>query len=230
MYWQRRQEVNANNLANVETAGFRAERVFSEILPGGVPALGTVMDPRAGELRETAGPLDIALQGEGHFAVETVEGTKLVRSGSFTLDADGRVVDASGNPLLGTSGPLVLPPGPVEIDASGVVTVAGERVGRLRVVRANEQANARGVEGGAPVSSARGSLRDGVLVDESALTDIPEAAVRVRQGFLEGSNVNALDSLIEMTTIQRSFEAVQRSVTTIDSMMETISNRLGRVE
>jgi len=69
-----------------------------------------------------------------------------------------------------------------------------------------------------------------MLVDESALTDIPEAAVRVRQGFLEGSNVNALDSLIEMTTIQRSFEAVQRSVTTIDSMMETISNRLGRVE
>ncbi len=230
MYWQRRQEVNANNLANVETAGFRAERIFSEVLPGGIPAIGTVTDTRAGELRETTGPLDLALQGTGHFAVETSEGTKLVRSGSFTLDADGRVVDANGNALLGTSGPLVLPPGPVEIDATGVVTVAGERVGRLRVVRADAAQEAGAVDGAAPISATRGSLRDGVLVDEASLTEVPPEAVLVRQGFLEGSNVNALDSLIEMTTIQRSFEAVQRSVTTIDSMMETVANRLGRVE
>lgn len=229
MYWQRRQEVNANNLANVETPGFRAQRVFSEVMRGGVPALGTVTDPRGGELRETGGPLDLALHGDGHFVVETPRGSKFVRSGSFTMDADGQVVDSNGHPLLGTNGPLVLPPGPVEIDASGVVRVAGERVDRLRIVAAPDVSRSESVSGGS-TSPAAASFREDGTVDPSQLEDLPPESTRVRQGYLEGSNVNALGALIEMTTIQRSFEAVQTTVRTIDSMMETVSNRLGRVD
>ncbi len=224
VYWQRRHEVNANNVANVETDGFRAQRVFAEMASGGLPNVGSVTDTRRGDLQRTGGSLDLALEGRGHFVVETPNGQKPVRSGSFALDGEGRIVDADGHALLGSNGPLVLPPGPVEIDARGGVTVDGERIGRLRIV-ADPVAT--------PVATRPELLDTGQsasVVSPDALEDIPEVEVTVRQGYIEGSNVSALDALVEMTRIQRSFEAVQNSVRAIDSMMETVANRLGRVE
>lgn len=230
MYWQRRQEVNANNLANVETAGFRAERVFAEAAAGGIPALGTVVDPRSGGLSETGSPLDLALEGPGRFVVETPEGARLVRSGSFALDADGQIVDDRGHPLLGVSGVLILPPGPVQIDARGVVTVADEEIGTLKIVREVEVERNDSARGGGVGGAGRGSPRDDTFAAMESLEELPTTQVTVRQGYVEGSNVSALESLIEMTTIQRSFEAVQNSVRAIDSMMDTVANRIGRVE
>jgi flagellar hook-basal body protein len=229
VYWQRRQEVNSHNLANVETTGYQARRVFAELVEGGLPQLGTVVDRRGGDLRQTGGPLDLALVGDGHFVVQGAAGEQTVRSGSFTLDGLGQIVDEQGRPLMGEGGPLVLPPGPVEIDARGRVSVAGELVGRVRVVR-----EARTAEGAAaPSSQAEVPDPDGPRPAASSSSDLEplgEEDVLVRQGYLEGSNVSALDSLIEMTTIQRSFEAVQNSVQAIDSVMETVANRLGRLE
>ena len=230
MYWQQRQEVNAHNLSNVETPGFRARRVFAEMLEGGLPRLGTVEDRRSGELRQTGSPLDLALAGDGSFVVQTDTGDLLVRSGSFTLDESGQIVDAHGRPLLGEGGAIVVPPGPVEIDARGRVSVAGEQVGRLRVVRETSQVG--GDDGSADQGAALGDLSTGIRSSEAPprTEALGEEQIMVRQGYLEGSNVSALDSLIEMTTIQRSFEAVQNSVQAIDSIMETVANRLGRVE
>lgn len=186
--------------------------------------MGTVVDPREGDLSRTGGPLDLALEGPGRFVVETPTGEKLVRSGAFALDGDGRIVDEEGNTLLGSNGPLLLPPGPVTIDTRGGVSVAGERVGRLRVVRGDAPVGADAA--GAPMRAgpAAAAPRGG------ALEELPEEVVTVRQGYIEGSNVSTLDSLIEMTTIQRSFQSVQNSVRAIDSMMDTVANRLGRVE
>jgi len=230
MYWQRRQEVNANNLANVETAGFRAQRVFAQAMPGGIPALGTVVDTRPGGLSETGSPLDLALEGPGRFVVETPDGARLVRSGSFALDAEGRIVSEEGHPLVGTGGVLVLPPGPVQIDNRGVVTVGDERIGTLKVVRELDPGESQSAPGGGVTRPERASFRDDSFAAMESLEELPTSEVTVRQGYLEGSNVSALGSLIEMTTIQRSFEAVQNSVRVIDSMMETVANRIGRVE
>jgi len=221
LYWQQRQEVNANNLANTDTPGFRAHRVFAEAIRGGLPSVGTAVDHRAGELRRTGGPLDLALVGDGRFVVETLNGERPVRSGSFSLDPDGQIVDADGNALLGMNGPLLLPPGPVEIDERGNVSVAGENVGRLRVVRGGEEVDRRGTVTG-PDS--------GIQMANVALEDVPDPEIRVRQGYIEGSNVAELDSLVEMTNIQRSFQAVQSSVRAIDAMMGTVANRIGRLE
>lgn len=238
LHWQRRQEVNTNNLANVETAGFRAQRVFSRVMDGGVPTVGTSVDPTRGDLRKTESPLDLALASQGHFVVQSPEGERPVRSGSFTLDGDGQIVDPRGWPLLGESGPLVLPPGPVEIDSRGGVTVNGDLIGRIRVV--SDRAPSEGSRSGAGGDSGDGVALAGTgpggfamsLVDGAGEVGdpVPEELIDVRQGFLEGSNVSALDSLIEMTTIQRSYEAVQNSVRTLDSVMETVANRLGRVQ
>lgn len=221
IYWQQRQEVNANNLANAETAGFRGTKVFAEALRGGLPAIRTAVDPRAGDLHRTGGPLDLALVGQGRFVVEGVSGEKLVRSGSFSLDPDGQIVDAEGNALLGANGPMRLPPGPVEIDAGGNVSVNGERVDRLRIVRG---------DGGGAVGRPGGQEEGGISLAAAALEEIPGQEIQVRQGYIESSNVSALESLVEMTTVQRSFEAVRNSVQAIDSMMGTVANRIGRLE
>lgn len=235
LYWQRRQEVNTHNLANAETAGFRARRVFAQMLEGGIPTVGTRTDARVGELRQTGAPLDLALAGEGHFVVQGPDGEKLVRSGSFTLDPDGQIVDGTGNALLGTTGPLVVPPGPVNIDARGNVSVDGEQVGRLRIV--GEPASPPPVRGEEVLPGSRGAADENDPVGAPARPGEPgeipdelsDERIAVRQGYLEESNVSALDALIEMTTIQRSFEAVQTSVRTLDSVMETVANRIGRV-
>lgn len=235
LYWQRRQEVNTHNLANAETAGFRARRVFAEMLEGGLPSVGTRTDRRVGELRQTGAPLDLALGGQGNFVVQTPNGEKLVRSGSFTLDPEGRIIDATGNALLGTTGPLVVPPGPVEIDARGGVTVDGEQVGRLRIV--GEPTSPSPLPGEEVLPGGRGSgeadpARAPARGEgpDDVPDELPDEVIMVRQGYLEESNVSALDSLIEMTTIQRSFEAVQTSVRALDSVMETVANRIGRVD
>ena len=196
--------------------------------------MGTVVDRRGGELRRTGGPLDLAIVGEGRFVVQTATGEELVRSAAFTLDGEGQIIDADGRALMGEGGVLVLPPGPVEIDAKGRVSVAGEAVGRLRVVRAEDPALTSGAvgSGGAEPTTPDGPARAGAVGEAAAadLAPLSEEEVLIRQGYLEGSNVSALDSLIEMTTIQRAFQAVSDSVQALDSVRETVANRLGRLE
>src|SRR5919199_161705 len=90
-YWERRQEVVANNLANVDTTGFKGERVFARLTEGALPEADTNTDTRGGTLKETGAPLDVALTGDGYLVVDTPQGERLTRGGSFHLDTDRRV-------------------------------------------------------------------------------------------------------------------------------------------
>lgn len=216
-YWQRRAEVVTHNLANAETAGFRGQRVFTRMLADGIPRVGTHADVRPGALRQTGAPLDLALRGEGWLVVRGDQGETLVRTGSFTLDRDGRVVDERGRELMADNGPLILPEGPVEIDGTGRVRVAGVEVGRLRLERADPDA--------VPTDPARG----GGTELRATGDEVPPEGRSVLQGHLEGSNVQALDSMVELMVVQRSFDAVQNSVRIIDEILDTAVNRIGRV-
>src|SRR5687768_4258748 len=95
-YWQRRQEIAANNLPNSETTDFKAERVFARVMGDAIPVADTTTDRTAGSLSTTEQPLDLAFADDAFFVVETPNGERLTRGGSFTLDAEGRVVDARG--------------------------------------------------------------------------------------------------------------------------------------
>lgn len=216
-YWQRRAEVVTHNLANAETAGFRGQRVFTQMMEDGVPQVGTRIDPRPGALRQTGSPLDLAVRGEGWFVVRSDEGESLVRTGSFTLDRDGRVIDERGRELMSEGGPLILPEGPVEIDAGGRVMVAGVDVGRLRMELADPAALQ--VE---PGRTGRAELR-------SVGTEVPPDVRTIRQGYLEDSNVQPLESMVELGVVQRSFDAVQNTVRVLDEVLGTAVNRIGRV-
>jgi flagellar basal-body rod protein FlgF len=216
-YWERRQEIVANNLANVNTEGFKAERVFARMMGGALPVPDTATDWRAGSLKPTGAPLDLAVEGNGFFIVDTPAGERLTRGGSFRLDDSGRLVDANGHALLGEDGPisLPLPQGAVEIDAGGVVRVDGKEAGRLRIETTPPNV-ALAHEGGT------------LFVPDKTRQPLPTESRTVRQGFLEDSNVNSVSTMVDMISIQRAYAAVQEAVTTLDGIRNTISNQLGK--
>jgi flagellar basal-body rod protein FlgF len=214
-YWERRQEIVANNLANAETTGFKAERVFARVMGDSIPVADSATDLRTGTIRETGAPLDLALSNSGFFVVDTPNGERLTRGGSFTLDADGQLVDADGNALLGENGPIVAPTGSIVIDRSGAVKVNGAEVDQLRVE--SVPLNVR-------LQHDAGTT---FLPDPARASQAP-ADREVRQGALEESNVGTIDSMVDLISVQRAFAAVQRAVTTLDGIRETISNDLGK--
>lgn len=216
-YLERRQEVVSHNLANASTPGFRGERVFAQVLEGLAPQAHARTDLRAGSLTPTGRPLDLALGSDGFLVVDTPAGERWVRGGSFSLDAEGRVVDGDGNPLLGENGVLVLPPGDVEVTPEGEIRVAGERVDVLRLERTAE-----------PLLLERegaGRFRPPEVVER-----VPAHEARVRSMHLEESNVEPVAALVEMIGIQRNYATLQRSVQVMDGVLGTIANDLGRLE
>src|SRR5919206_4035594 len=132
-YWERRQEIVANNLANVDTSGFKAERVFARAVGDGLAAVETATDLRGGTLTQTGAPLDVALEQDQYLVVSTPNGERLSRGGSLRLDDAGRLTDAAGNPVLGEHGVIVVPPGELHIDPSGTVSADDRQLDGLRV-------------------------------------------------------------------------------------------------
>ena len=202
---ERKQAVLANNLANASTRGFKAEQSFARMLDNARTVVDTTVDTTAGTVTATGNPLDLALEGEGFFVIQTPNGERLVRTGSFQLDADRRLVDGQGNPILGEEGPVVLRPGVVSIDTAGAVQVNGRPVQRLRVERVATP-SALEHEGGTR------------FVPDDSRQAIPAADRRVRQGALEESNVNPLVAMTDMMDTLVQFQAAQKVLTTIDAV------------
>jgi flagellar basal body rod protein FlgG len=215
-YLERRQEVTAHNLANATTDGFRGERAFAQLLGDGAAAVRTATDARSGTLRETRAPLDLALAGDGYFVVQTPAGERLTRAGSFRLDADRQLVDAAGNPVLGEDGPVVLPAGAdVSVGADGAVRVGQRAAGRLRL----EQVDA----------GVQMAHEDGVhFVPDPSRRPLADADRRVRQGYVEESNVTPVGALVDMIAVQRAYAGVQKAVTTLDEVRGRAASELGK--
>jgi flagellar basal body rod protein FlgG len=218
-YWERRQEVMSHNLANVSTTGFKGERVFARLLADQAtgPEARSRTDFKAGTVAPTGRPLDLAIEGDGFFVVRTPGGDRLTRAGAFSVDDTGTLMDGAGNEVLDRGRrSVVLPPGQVEVTQQGEVMVDNAVVAVLRLERAPDDA----------VLEREGSLYY-VPAEERVL--LRDGDVKVRQGHLEESNVNAVGALVDMIEIQRSYQAVQRSVQAADDVMDTIANDLGRL-
>lgn len=213
---QRDLEVVSNNLANASVEGFRPEGTFYEVWrrvggPGGsregavnsgvqVPRTFTSTQP--GAIITTGGPLDLAIEGPAFFAVDTPNGPRYTRAGAMHAGADGTLLTASGSPVLGDSGPIVLPQGRVEIGADGRISVEGSDVGTLRLARI-------GPEDLLKEGNNLYRLRPGA-VEQSA-----DPSDAVRQGSLEAPAVNPVEELIKLVAAQRAFEQHARTVNLI---------------
>jgi flagellar basal body rod protein FlgG len=217
-YLQRRQEVLANNLANASTTGFKGQIPFATMVADAVAAADARVDLSAGTLAPTGNPLDLALEGDGFFVLETPAGERHIRGGSFRLDADRRLVDGDGNPLLGESGAIAIPPalrGTPEVLADGTVRVDGKTVGVLRVETI--------------AAGAQPLHEDGVrFVPDASRSPLAPAERRVKAGHLEESNVNPIDAMTAMIEVLHRFGAAQQTVTALDAVRGTAVNDLGK--
>ena len=216
-YYLKLQEVTANNLANANTDAFKADRLTAHQLPGQEHAVPVhKIDLEQGAFRETGRPLDLALDGAGFFTVRTPAGDRLTRGGSLQVDAAGQLTDAHGNPLLGENGPIVLQGAEVEVKGDGSVYVDSAFAGKLRV-DAVEDPSALLKEG------------KGRFLAAGGVHPVPDGAVRVRQGAIEEPNMDPLLSMVDLVTIQRAYAANVDSLRTLDSVLGTITNEVGRV-
>jgi flagellar basal body rod protein FlgG len=217
-FWERRQAAVANNLANVSTSGFKREQVFAQLVAGPGPVGGGATDWTEGARQETGRPLDLALEGNGYFVVRTPAGDRYTRNGSFSLNADGVLVNQTGNAVLGNDGQsIVLPPGAIEVRSDGEILVDGSPLGRLRV--------------DAVQPDARLDREGGVFfVPPAGDPERASDSVRVHQGQLEESNVNSVAAMVDMIDIQRNHAALQRTLTVADGIDGRIANDIARVE
>ena len=216
---ERQLDVVANNVANVNTSGYKADRsLFQEYLASSahednftspdrrvsfVQDRATFHDFSAGSTQETKNPLDVAIDGSAFLVVQTPGGERYTRDGGLQINNQGQLVTAGGNPVLGTSGPIVFQPTDKQINIAtdGNVTVI-EGTGRIDSVRGKlrmvsfAQAQQLVKEGSNLYAAGAG---------QAAQTDTTS---RLRQGFIEKSNVNSVHEMSRMIEITRTYTQI----------------------
>jgi flagellar basal-body rod protein FlgF len=216
----------ANNLANVNTAGFRREIVtgntFSAALaaalqPDEATPLATI-DSRAGPLRATGRALDLALPGAGYLEVTTDQGIAFTRNGALQVDAQGRLVTSAGHPVMGDSGEIRVDGEDVQILPNGDVRQGDRTLGRLRVVQF-DGAN----PGLAPLGNGLYAASAAAQPAESTTGNL------LRSGYLEQSNVVIATEMLRLTETMRHFEALQRIVQGYDESLEKAIRKFGEL-
>jgi len=222
----REMQVVANNIANASTTGYRKEGLlFAEhivSLENGQDSLSMAhADVRSiyqtqGELVQTNAPFDFAIEGAGFFLVEAADGNHLTRAGSFTPNAIGELTTDSGQRLLDNGGaPIFVPPGSnnVTVSADGTLSADGQPLAQIGVyapIATNDLSRRSGVQ-----YFAKGGVKP---VDDPTMV----------QGFLEGSNVNAVSEIARMIEVQRAYELGQKLLDKEDERIRGVLQTLGR--
>jgi len=220
---EKRLDTLADNLANVNTAGFKSQKpVFAEAMPepDGPRSFAivrdVVSDMSQGTNMQTGSRLDLALSGDGFFVIKTPGGNRYTRDGSFTLAKDGTLVTREGYPVLGKEGVIKLTSSDVVIDESGNVEERGIVVDALKLASVNNQ---RWLRREGNFFAPAGALFKAGPVDPNT---------RVRQGYVEVSNVNAVKAMTAMIDASRSYETHVKLIQTIDEMTRKSIDEVGR--
>ena len=225
----RQLSVVANNIANMNTTGFKGEKMmFVEHLVrsrGGDRVMGlklsyvrdiaTVRDTSEGPLVTTGNPFDLAIRGDGYFVIETDKGEQYTRNGRFSLNEEGELVTSQGNPVLSDNGnPFVFGPGDrdVTISRDGTVSTKNGQLGKIRIVSFENQQQSQVTAGGLLSTRARAE-------------DVEQP--NMIQGALEGSNVQPIIEMAEMIRIQRSYDSVKNFIQREDDRIKRMVKDLG---
>lgn len=216
-----KQEIIANNLANVNTTGFKRDRIFQDMLDEENLDLATELRPTTvfeqSVLRETKNLTDVALQGKGFFVVETPEGQRYTRNGHFQRNAAGELVTDKGYPVLGKNGPIG-GRGALAISEQGEVYFGETVTDQLQVIEVPENVALRKVGDG---------LFTVEKAEDAGLERESEQYI-VKQGYVEDSNVNAIEEMVRMMTVYRHFEADQKTMRTQDEILSRAVNDIGK--
>lgn len=224
-------DVIANNLANASVIGFKKDKVsfqnlLSQQVSGGsnvaTQAKDTALiniktDMSQGDVRFTGNMLDIAINGKGFFKVMTPDGIRYTRKGNFTLDAMGNLITTNGYRVLGKGGAINLLDEQVEVDSRGRIIAEGTELDQLDIVSfANQD---RLVKVGNTLFAKAPDMTEQPLPPETT----------IRQGYLEGSNVNIAQEMVQMIHSLRAFESYQRAIKVLDHLDNKATNEVAKV-
>uniref|UniRef100_A0A7V4JQV0 Flagellar basal-body rod protein FlgF n=1 Tax=Thermodesulfobacterium geofontis TaxID=1295609 RepID=A0A7V4JQV0_9BACT len=225
----RRLTVTTNNLANVDTPGYKADSIaFIEVL---MKKIGpkykkiykesqSIIKIEQGVLEYTGDPLHLAIVGEGFFKIQTPNGIAYTRAGNFTLDRERRLVTPEGYPVLANGTPVVVDPGmtregyitmensKLQVSPEGILSIDMTEIGRLDVVTFDDYRKIK-------------KLGQNLYVSEGA-KEIRAENYEIKQGYIEKSNVNPIREMVNLIEIQRTFEAIQRSIRSLDEETERL--------
>jgi flagellar basal-body rod protein FlgG len=232
-----RMDITTNNIANVDTTGYKADKVasqsFTEELmkrvndptmtvfktkPVGKMSMGVFIDDiytnfANGSLRQTYGQLDIALSGNGFFCVNVNGTEQYTRDGSFKLAPDGTLVTDEGGRVQGENGDIVIPYGNVSVDEYGSVYVNDQFIDRLKLTDFTDKHMLRKQADNFYISNG---------AEQQAFTG------QVVQGYLENSNVNSVREMVDLIALSRAYETNSRMVTIVDQTLQRAVNDIAR--
>lgn len=233
---QRKTEIIANNLANINTPGYKEdlpiftlqnqseETVQDQISDNSsirqkispyTPPFGVRTDFSSGPIKATGNALDLALSGDGFFAIQTADGIRYTRQGNFRLDQDGVLITQNGDNVLGQGNEIVIDGQQVAVGLDGTVEVDGEVVDQIRLVRFNDPKLLKKI-GDTLFAPADGF---GAEIEEGG------EDTTINQGYIELSNVNAIRSMTDMIEALRVSEAYQKVIHASDeSLSKTIND------
>ena len=237
---ERQMDVVANNVANVNTTGYKADRsLFQEFLTSGahqdnfltadrrisyVQDRATFHDFSQGPTEETKNPLDVAVDGGGFLVVQTPAGERYTRDGALQINNQGQLVTAGGNPVLGSSGPIVFQPTDkqVSIASDGNITVL-EGLNRIDSVRGKLRL--------VSFASAQALLKDGSNLYSASTGAVaqPDIASKLRQGFIEKSNVNSVVEMSRMIEVTRAYTQISTLLQQQSDLQKTAIQQLADV-
>jgi flagellar basal-body rod protein FlgF len=231
MVLQRQMDIVANNIANSDTAGFKVEELAVTEDPqapaftlGGpkpvkfVMPNGVIRNFGQGALRKTDSPLDVAIDGAGFYRVQTPAGERYTRDGRMRTDDAGRLVTESGSPVLDDGGgEITIQPelGPVSISPDGTISQGAQRIAKLGVVNF---ANLSTLE----------KTGDNLMQNTSNQNPTPVADARLRQGMLEGSNVNPILEITKMIEVSRAYEQMAQMLDSQNTLSSQAVQQLGK--
>ncbi len=225
---RRQLDVVSNNIANMNTTGFKSQRMlFLEYLErpdregdrmSFVQDYGLQRNVDVGPIQVTNNELDVALRSDGYFAIETISGPRYTRGGALQLNADRELVDRSGLPLLDANNQrIIMPAGTTEIHIAGDGTVSTENgeVAKLKVVTFADPQKMMELGGG---------------LYETAQAEIAVEQPQVTQGAIEGSNVQGVVEVTQMIDVLRTYQSVQKLIDTEHERIRGAIGKLARVQ
>lgn len=226
-----KQDQIANNLANVNTTGYKGSGLFVKTYQkylandqkqpfavNEMKADEVYVDYSEGPMRSTKLPFDLFIKGSGFFTVMTDNGVQYTRNGNFSLSPEGFLVTSDGSKVMGTEGYIRVENDiPVTISDTGEVIQGSESKGELRITDFKK-----------PYKMSRdGESRFRPIFPDSIEIESPGYAIR--QGYLEGSNVDIIKNMVQMISAYRNFEADQKALTAQDETLDKAVNQVARV-
>ena len=212
----------SNNLANINTSGFKRDDIVFDVLKHGYEEelpIDQYTDFNQGDIKSTGNLMDFAISGEGFFTLDSNEGQVFTRNGHFSISADGIIEDSFGNQLLGSSGPVEVlgqngVPGEVRITEKGEVMVDGDIINKLMITDFQDKNELEKI--GSNLFKPNEGV-SGETIDSNGIV----------QGFLETSNINPVSEMVNLIDMHRQFEATQKVMRTFDQIAEDAINEVG---